>query len=135
MVNRVSALLKLLHLLAFAILTVVCAGLASDGRDIASLATRTEVTALRGGDTAAWALANQPVHQWQDGAASVVRDALEAEDLDDDDGDARFHDRVDEGRAFTRVGSARGAGRALREALSDPSRFAMGRGLPRGPPV
>src|SRR4051812_34377340 len=76
---------RLLHLLAFAIVTVVCAGLTSPARGIVNVAAPIAVAARDGANAVRWGLSPQPSHQWRDAAHPLLDlKAIEA-DLDDDD--------------------------------------------------
>jgi hypothetical protein len=130
--RRVPELLRLLHVLALAIVAVVCAGIASPAPGIACQAARSEVAA-RDSASAVRALAPQPSRPWR------YLDAVEA-DLDDDDIDDdrdRQSDVADDpATTFRGVGLPSKLDRALRgDAPIDTSRFAIGSCRPRGPPV
>lgn len=129
-------LLRQLTVIAFAMVTVVCAGIAGAGRTLA--VGPVEVVAAIS--------APQPSQQqWRVGEepADVDCDAVEAERDDDDRDDDDFGDEDNRSHALADLaimvrgaGAPRCPGRALRsEPQTDTSRFACGIGLPRGPPV
>jgi hypothetical protein len=135
--NRVPEMLRLLHLLALAIATVVCAGITSPGRGIANLAAPIEVAAADSANAARCALAAEPSpQQWRDRAPRPLAEDLQAVESDSDDGDTRCELADDAAVAFRRISFPREPGRALRgEPEIDASRFAIDTGLPRGPPT
>lgn len=130
--RRVPKLLLLLHLLALAIVTVVCAGIASPAPAIASPAAPLEVVAPDSAN-AVRALARQSPHPSRDCAARPA-DAAEA-DIDDD-GETPFGVADDPAPAFKDVWLQRRPAPAWRgEPRSDTSRLAIGSCRPRGPPT
>jgi len=126
-------MLRSLRLLVLAIVTLLCAGLASPGPRVASMASLLEVAASDRAATSS--------HQWRDGGAprSLDGHALEAElDDDDFDGDTDPPSDLAEARARASVGvlAPREPGQACRdEHRIDRSRFASGSGRPREPPA
>lgn len=138
--NRMPVMLRLLRLLAFAIVTIVCAGLTSPGLGLASGRGPIEIGAAgRAAPPIGWALRPQPSHQWRDGAAApvVAPDPVEA-DGDDDNRNDDDERRSDVAHHSVVVDGARipNRGSALHVAPSvDTSRFAIGEHLARGPPA
>lgn len=134
--NRVRAMVRMFHLLAFAILTIVCAGVMSSGRSIATLVASIDVVVSDGANAARWGSAQASPREWCDCAAHPVDD-LQAMESDIDDGDDSLCAAADEAAvAASRLAFPRTPGRSLRsEAQIDTSRFAIGTGLPRGPPA
>jgi hypothetical protein len=124
-------LLRLFCLLACAMVMAICGG-------VASHATR-QVAETLDGTSPARATAPQPSHHWRDRTTTVLvgeRDFMEADDdIDDDvdgDGEAPSEIAAPATRALTPC-IRRHAFRD--EPQVDTSRFAICRGLSRGPPV
>lgn len=134
--SRVPGILRLLQLLVLAIVTVVCAGVTSPARAIASLAPSIEVAAHDSADAERRGMAPEPPQQRRHDIARPVVD-LDAVEADiDDDGDPLPDVADDRPAAFRGVCLPRRPGRPLRvEPQVDTSRLAFGRGLPRGPPT
>jgi hypothetical protein len=129
------AMLRLLQWLAIAIATLVCADIARPGHGIASLGPAIEVAASDVANAVQRASAPQRSHYWRDGAARPVL-ALEVLDSDIDGGDALYDVADGAATGFKGVSFPRESGRALRcQPRIDTSRFAIGTGLPRGPPA
>ena len=124
---------RLLQWLAVVLVTLVCAGFASPGQRITALGASLEVSPPEAATTTQRPPRRQMSHHW---LAGTVRLNLETVKEDLDDGDALF-DAVDGAAVgFESVSFPREAGRALRcQPRVDTSRFAVGTGLPRGPPT
>lgn len=131
-----GSLLRLLHGLALAIVAMVAIGVASPGRSGGTFSA--EAAASDGPNGSRWAVASEQVqrsHRWRDGAPRAVAD-FKAIEFDDDDADTLCDLLDDPTVAVKDPCFSRGSGRARRaHAQIDPSRFAAGTGLPRGPPV
>jgi hypothetical protein len=125
-----------LQWLALAIVAIVCAGLAGPAPHIAKLAPSIEVTArdesasvVRRPSAPRWS------HYWQAGAVRPVVD-LEALASDIDDGDVLYGVADGVSAGFESVSFPREPAGTLRcQPRVDTSRFALGTGLPRGPPT
>lgn len=135
---RGRSALRLLYLLVVAVITVVCVGITSPGRGIASRPSAVELAGhgVHAARSAAMQFAPR-TRQWRDGLErpAIFREAVEA-DVDDDDAHTRWGVAGAAPVALRGVPTARKPGRALRgEAQSDTSRFAIRRGFPRGPPA
>ena len=134
--RHVRDVLRLLHLLTLAILTIVGAGIASPARGTTTLAGPVAVAPGDSVHAAKRALAPQPSHQRRHHVTHPAADldALEA-DLDDDR-DVLPDAAADRTATFTGVWLPRRPSRGLRvDPQTDTSRFASGTGLPRGPPT
>lgn len=126
--------LRLLQCLAAAFITLVCAGVASPAQGIGRLAASLDAAGFTRADGANTARrAPERSHSLRDGGTRRVCEVIESDASDDDalsdaaDGTAIVFD----GAAFSRE-----PGRAPRcQVRIDTSRFAVGTGLPRGPPT
>jgi hypothetical protein len=138
--GRVPELLRLLHLRALAIVTVVCGGCRSPARGTASLAASVAVAAHDGASAVRWAAAPQASRQWHQRRDEDLRPdadlgAVEA-DLDEDDRETLTGVADEPASPVSSVWPPRKPRRGLRvEPQNDTSRFAAGTGLPRGPPT
>lgn len=138
--SRVRQTLWSLLRVAIAVVTlVVSAGIASHGQGSAGvLAAAFDVVAAGSAIASSDVLPSEPVQQWHDGGdpCPAVAD-LDAVELGDDDDDDSLRDVFDVAAPLSRsVPAPREPERVLRdERRIEPSRFAAGPGLPRGPPV
>ncbi len=136
--SRVRQLLRFVHL-ALAIATViVCAGIALPGRASASFVAATFVTASETESAARGLPASEPLRHWQACEDGPAVDFKAVESDCEDDGQQDRHCDVPESLAlsFGYVPGPSGPDAAWRGELGiDPSRFAAGSGLPRGPPA
>lgn len=131
---RVGPMRRLLHILALAVVTLVCAGITSPARSIANPAAPIDVAASDGSNAARAGLARQPAHLWH-GARRVFDVKVAEAEIEDDDRHP-LSDTSEDPAVPVRGSFPRNTGRASRSApQSDTSRFAIGTGLPRGPPA
>lgn len=128
-----SGLLRLFHLLALGLI-LVCAGVASPARAMASVAATADAVAP---DVAEGARRASPPRCKDFSAPSVELDALEADDDDDDRvDDDPLRDVEARRAAFRSLWPPHTRGPDLRLAADrPPSRFKTDPGLPRGPPA
>jgi hypothetical protein len=128
-------MLRVLHRLALAIVTLACAGAASPGLSLTALTAAPPIE-IAMADSAVLARpmsAPKPVRQWEDAAEAP---AVDLKAVECDDGDALCDLPEDAILAFAAVPFPReGAPTPRSEQEVDTSRFAMSTGLPRGPPV
>lgn len=132
--KRVPSMIRLFYRLALAIVTVlVCAGIARpSGGTPGFLVAAIAVSAP---DSAGVEQPEGPADHWQEGESQSDVD-LKAVESDIDDDDSLWHLPDDAAPAFRWIAVPRQPGRARRAELSlDPSRFAAGTCLPRGPPT
>jgi hypothetical protein len=137
--KRALEMLRLLHLLALAVLTVLVAGAPMPKRDVVSVAAAVARPAPAAAPAARRASALPAFHHWQ---AGVVRPLRTIEDrlavgagLEGDD-DAAPDLANELAAAFTSASFPREPGRpSPSEPPIDTLRFAIGRGLPRAPPA
>lgn len=135
--KRAPEMLRLLHLLALAIMAVFCAGMATPARTIVTAAPLL-VAAPDTANAVRWASAPSLSPQWGNAGRPLVNlKAVATEnDRDDDDDDDAQSDVADDAAACRGVCFPRDPGRASRGAAQiDRLRLAIGTGLPRGPPV
>jgi len=134
--DRMPSIVRSLHLLLLAIISIVCAGSTCPGPASASPLAAIHVVAPDGAIAARLAsAAPQPSHQWRRSAAhaTVDRDPIEIDD--NDDRDTRGELAADSPVAFEDVWLPGELGRAPRREPRDGTpRFAVTTGSPRGPP-
>lgn len=134
--QRVPASLRFLLRLTIALVTLlVCACTASDGaRSPGFLGTAVDVVAAKIASAERGVQAGSS-HHWHDRVPHGAEADLEAEADDDDDDLRDGSDLV--ALSFRPVPAPRERARTFwrREHQVDPTRFAAGTGLPRGPPV
>ncbi|MDF2691696.1 MAG: hypothetical protein K0S65_79 [Labilithrix sp.] len=134
----VSELLRLIHRLALAIVTiVVCAVIASPGRgSVSLLAGALDVTAADCANAGRGVLTSEPLQYCQGDHGERGTDLKAVEFDGDDEDDPLWHVAENAALSFRRVPAPPKPNQVLRGELQiDTSRFAAGTGLPRGPPV
>ncbi len=128
-------MLRLLHILAIALLTVACAGFASQGRG-APLVSVIGAAVTTAGNASALRLAASPTLSQRSHNRATLRADLKALEAEGDgDGDAHFIPKDGElsigGQTWPPTGSRAWRG----ECQLDSSRFAIRTGLARAPPT